>query len=786
MNRLRALLDFCATFRNKPWPLEKPVVLQFPVNDICDARCRMCHVWQQKLGKQISCDELQRVLKNPLFSEIRYVGINGGEPTLRNDLAELVGVLTRRLPKMEGVSLITNALAPARVIGAIEDIAKVLCNAKISFDVMLSLDGVGDVHDQVRGCSGAFENVSKVIQYLRDSKVVANYALGCTVINKNVYGLHDLLDFAIAQDVYIKFRLGIPHRRLYNEAVAGDFSLSFAEKVHFATFLESLVLEYESSLQQQYFYRSLIGQLIYNQSRKAGCDWQHRGVTLSSQGELLYCAVASKVLGSALDGDANQVYFDGQAYLRELVENKCAECAHDYGGLIPGTEKLKSRIRYAMEKRQFPLNIVDRVPLGPGLTAWRSQRLFVRRLKSFTLAGDKHPPAQTFKDRQKNSAKQVMICGWYGTETLGDKAILGGVLKATRESLGPIDLTIVSLQPAVSKLTATQMPELQNAFICTVAEGIKLSTAMDLVVFGGGPLMALDNLAEMIAIFERAAQHGVPTLMAGCGVGPLGASWHNKAVKRLLKRFSQRIYRDEKSRQLAVELGVKADTDIVAEDPAFTWLEQKSSSFRPRKHKQVEDLTLIMGLRKWPYSQYAYHLSAAEGELIKDRFEAALIEGLAQLLERFPGVKILPFPMCTNHLGGDDRWYYRELFRKYKNLADALDYSALSRELSPDEALNFFAEADAALTMRFHSLVFALGLGLPCVAIDYTLGRGKVASLAGAHGVPCRSLLEVDPEFILEELSTRLKSDHGHARRAVNIPAASFSSAVAASLKRLN
>ena len=87
MNRLRELLDFCATFRNKPWPLEKPVVLQFPVNDICDARCRMCHVWQQKLGKQISCDELQRVLKNPLFFEIRYVGINGGEPTLRNDLA---------------------------------------------------------------------------------------------------------------------------------------------------------------------------------------------------------------------------------------------------------------------------------------------------------------------------------------------------------------------------------------------------------------------------------------------------------------------------------------------------------------------------------------------------------------------------------------------------------------------------------------------------------------------------------------------------------------------------
>ncbi len=784
MSRTRAFMDFCSSFRAKPWPLEKPVVLQFPVNDICDAQCQMCLVWQQKLAKQISCDELAAVLENPLFSEIRYVGVNGGEPTLRHDLADLVDVLFRRLPKLEGVSLITNALVPSRVISGIEAVGKVVQSTGGIFDVMVSLDGVGEGHDRVRGREGAFDNACQVIKYLHDSTIVTNYSLGCTVVKENVFGLHDLLDFAIGREAHIKFRLGIPHKRLYNEAVADDFALSFEEKLHFATFLECLATEYEDSRQQQFFYRSLIGQLLHNSPRKAGCDWQHRGVTLSSRGELMFCAVESDVLGSALDEDASRLYFGGQGYLDALAKTKCAECAHDYVGLMTGPARLKAQLNFAVENKRFPFNIISQKPVGPFLKEWWSRRLFTTRLKSFGVDDHRCSPTQTFK-KQQGTTRRVMICGWYGTETLGDKAILAGVLKAIGESLSNVDLTLVSLDIAVSKLTAIQMPELQDTCLCTVEEGLELTATMDLVVFGGGPIMALDNLAEMIAVFERAARHGVPTLMAGCGVGPLGSTYHNKAVKRLLQSFSQRIYRDERSRQLAGELGINTDLDLVAEDPAFTWLEEKSVSLNPPKKRTDQELTLLLGLRRWPYNQYAYHLTAAEGKMIQDRFEAALMEGLAGLVARYPRIKLFPFPMCTNHLGGDDRWYYRQLFREHTDFEGALDYSALSREVSPDEAYELFSAADAALTMRFHSLVFALGAGLPAVAVDYTLGSGKVASLAETHGVPCKPLNEVDSAFILEELSSQLQNCRDRQKRMENMPVTTFSSVVDVSIGRL-
>ncbi|MFM5886913.1 MAG: hypothetical protein ACKOQS_01270, partial [Dolichospermum sp.] len=54
----------------------------FPVNDVCNCRYQMFNIWQQKFDYQITPYELEKALSNSLFSELKSVGINGGEPTL--------------------------------------------------------------------------------------------------------------------------------------------------------------------------------------------------------------------------------------------------------------------------------------------------------------------------------------------------------------------------------------------------------------------------------------------------------------------------------------------------------------------------------------------------------------------------------------------------------------------------------------------------------------------------------------------------------------------------------
>ncbi len=739
--------------------LEKPHVIQFPVNDICNSSCQMCNVWQKKLDSQISTADLAVILSNRLFAEVSGVGLNGGEPTLRKDLPEIASILVARLPKLRTISLITNALNAENVIAQIDALGVGLQDSNKIFSVMVSLDGVGDVHDRVRGRAGSFENAVRVIEHCLVSSAVDRLHLGCTVIRENIFGLHDLLDFAILKGVHIKFRLGIPHQRLYADELTEPFALSSAEKLHFGMFLEGAIRLYETSEIQKFFYRSLVDQLLNGSPRKAGCDWQHRGVTLSARGELLYCAVESDVLGSAIDCDSEKLYFNNKKHLHEIVASRCADCKHDYVGLPSPRVAARHFLVSLLDRLGLPLTQNRRRRISASINSITGARTFAKRLKAYRNIAEDLEKSSKWAPEEQNRKMRVLVVGWYGTETLGDKAILGGIVGVLRNSYSAIDIHLVSLDQTVSAVTLEQMPDLGDISICNVEDGLKLLTDIDLLIFGGGPLMAIDNMAEMQVFFEKAKHLKKKSVVAGCGVGPFGRQYHNQAIKAVLSSAAIRIYRDHKSLYNAQSIGISTNTDLVVEDPAFAWL-QTSLSALPIAHNVENDgkFRLLLGLRDWPVEQYAGHFSRAKAYRIKEHFEECLIEFLIEIATKHKNLVLVPFPMCTNSHGGDDRWYLRSLLRKIPSLKDRFNTSYLSKELTPAEALNVFRMADAALAMRFHSLVFALDASLPTVAIDYTLGRGKVTSLAESYQVPHRSLEKIDTEFLVKEMTAIISS----------------------------
>jgi polysaccharide pyruvyl transferase WcaK-like protein len=66
--------------------------------------------------------------------------------------------------------------------------------------------------------------------------------------------------------------------------------------------------------------------------------------------------------------------------------------------------------------------------------------------------------------------------------------------------------------------------------------------------------------------------------------------------------------------------------------------------------------------------------------------------------------------------------------------------------------------ADAVLSMRFHSLVFSTTLGIPTLAIDYTLGLGKTHSLASRMGCPVIRFDEIDSDSLYAGLTSVLNT----------------------------
>ena len=57
----------------------KPRILQMPVTSRCNSRCKTCNVWKVHEKIDIDVDRLKVILKDPFFSKLKAVGINGGK-----------------------------------------------------------------------------------------------------------------------------------------------------------------------------------------------------------------------------------------------------------------------------------------------------------------------------------------------------------------------------------------------------------------------------------------------------------------------------------------------------------------------------------------------------------------------------------------------------------------------------------------------------------------------------------------------------------------------------------
>ena len=54
-------------------------VINLNANDVCNSRCVMCNIWQQKKEHEITPAELETILKDPLYKNVKHIGVTGGE-----------------------------------------------------------------------------------------------------------------------------------------------------------------------------------------------------------------------------------------------------------------------------------------------------------------------------------------------------------------------------------------------------------------------------------------------------------------------------------------------------------------------------------------------------------------------------------------------------------------------------------------------------------------------------------------------------------------------------------
>jgi len=134
-----------------------------------------------------------------------WVTLSGGEPFLRKDLPQICEAAeTYCNPKV--INIPTNCLLPTTIRDGAKSIMQ-LCE-KTDFVINLSLDGVREKHDEIRGVPGNFKKFLDTYSYLSELKnEFPNLSVGVhSVVSKfSLEGLKEVYDFVktLNPDSYI-------------------------------------------------------------------------------------------------------------------------------------------------------------------------------------------------------------------------------------------------------------------------------------------------------------------------------------------------------------------------------------------------------------------------------------------------------------------------------------------------------------------------------------------------------------------------------------------------------
>lgn len=178
--------------------MTNPIDAVVAVTYRCQARCRMCSIWQIKEHNDVPPSVYKK-----LPQTLDDVNISGGEPFLRKDLAEIVATVHGRVPHARMVVSTNAFLGKSLIPRALE-----LREIKRDIGFGISVDGVEEMHDFVRGIDGGFDKVVAVVKGLK-AEGVKNIRIAFTLTTENAD--HMIKVYELARELGVQFTMQVSH-----------------------------------------------------------------------------------------------------------------------------------------------------------------------------------------------------------------------------------------------------------------------------------------------------------------------------------------------------------------------------------------------------------------------------------------------------------------------------------------------------------------------------------------------------------------------------------------------
>lgn len=317
--------------------------------------------------------------------------------------------------------------------------------------------------------------------------------------------------------------------------------------------------------------------------------------------------------------------------------------------------------------------------------------------------------------------------GWFGSQNLGDSAILIGLKEIIQNTVPEAELWALSIDPEYTEKTcgiqSIQLQSPRDLLSHSVRQRYwKIFKESDACILTGGtPIYDYGHLSRIIHL-GMPNLHGKEFICFGIGVKPLNSTHGRHIISQLLKRASLISARDQPSKQILTSL---LDRRIILTGDTALFME-------PARRGEIQSILDKIGTDRPIVAFCPRCLSIEEKQHYHDPLTRQDIGKIRHILARTAdhvnneGYNVVFIPFHRDGVDND----FTEI-EKIRLLMKTKRSMVLKGEVSPQVMMRLLGSMELVIGLRLHSLVFAAAMGTPFASISYDTKIAGFMELAG-------------------------------------------------------
>lgn len=311
-----------------------PYKLEFFLTFCCNSRCKTCNIWEIYLknssekAKELKTKEVIQIVRS-VKKYLLWISFSGGEPTQREDLEDIAIAIYNECSNLSIMSFSSNGLSPELIEKKFSNIAQAC--PEIDIFITLSLDGLGKLHDEIRGVKGAFGKVEQSFLYLKEiEKTFKNFHVSyqLTLSKFNAGSFVELFNYA-----HQKTSMNIISLAYDNVTVTGGkLSVDIRDNgLKFSQIVEEIYRRYPVSELIDIIpkiYLKLAIPYVKTGKSLISCSAGFSNVTINPYGQVLPCENTKLILGDLREWNYNLDDLLKNGEMRKKIKSfkNCRDC----------------------------------------------------------------------------------------------------------------------------------------------------------------------------------------------------------------------------------------------------------------------------------------------------------------------------------------------------------------------------------------------------------------------------------------------------------------------------